>query len=103
AYFDTVRESGVRVFRYMDGFMHQKVFVVDDQLAAVGSTNLDNRSFLLNFEVMALFFDAEIATQVDRMLREDFDKAVEMTEGVAGQSLPIRYAAPIARLLSPIL
>ena len=103
SYFDTILEAGVRVFRYTDGFMHQKVFVVDDRLAAVGSTNLDNRSFLLNFEAMALFFDAEIAGRIDEMLRRDFAHAYEMTDGIAAQSPFIRYAAPVARLVSPLL
>ena len=52
AYFDEVRQAGVKVFRYTDGFMHQKVVLVDDDLCAVGTANLDNRSFRLNFESM---------------------------------------------------
>ncbi|MDK3018316.1 cardiolipin synthase [Pseudodonghicola flavimaris] len=103
SYFDGVMEAGVRVFRYQPGFMHQKVFVVDDRLAAVGSTNLDNRSVLLNFEAMALFFDAEIAQQVEHMLEMDFERAEEMYEGIASAPILVRYAAPLARLLSPLL
>ncbi|MGD9866069.1 MAG: phospholipase D-like domain-containing protein, partial [Pseudodonghicola sp.] len=103
SYFDTILEAGVRVFRYTDGFMHQKVFVVDDSLAAVGTTNLDNRSFLLNFEAMALFFDAGFAARAEAMLRADFARSYEMREGLAAQSVWVRYAAPVARLVSPLL
>lgn len=103
AYFDDMIEAGVRIFRYTDGFMHQKVFVVDEDLAAVGTTNLDNRSFRLNFEAMALFFDADAATAVDRMLCEDFKRAYELTQPLDQQSPLIRYGAPLARLLSPVL
>lgn len=103
AYFDAIAEAGVRVFRYTDGFMHQKAFVVDDTVAAVGTTNLDNRSFRLNFEAMALFFDSDFAARVDDMLRQDFEKSFEMKEGIAQQSPFVRYGAPVARLFSPLL
>ncbi|NOE17043.1 cardiolipin synthase [Ruegeria atlantica] len=103
AYFDEIRDCGVRVFRYTDGFMHQKVFVVDDTLAAVGTTNLDNRSFRLNFEAMALFFDARAALAVDHMLRADFEASYELTRSLAQQPAHIRFGAPLARLFAPIL
>ncbi|MFT5614372.1 MAG: cardiolipin synthase [Granulosicoccus sp.] len=103
SYFDDVTEAGVRIFRYGDGFMHQKVFLVDDELAAIGTTNLDNRSFRLNFEAMALFFDKRAAAEVDTMLRADFKKAYEINETIDQQSAYIRYGAPVARLFSPLL
>lgn len=103
AYFDEITACGVRVFRYAHGFMHQKVFVVDDDLAAVGTTNLDNRSFRLNFEAMALFFDRRAAGAADAMLRADMDRSFELTKTIDEQPLHIRYGAPVARLFSPIL
>ncbi len=103
AYFDEIRDCGARVFRYTDGFMHQKVFVVDDTLAAVGTTNLDNRSFRLNFEAMALFFDPRAAEAVDKMLRADFDSSFELTRKLAEQPAYIRFGSPLARLFAPIL
>ena len=103
AYFDEIRDCGVRVFRYTDGFMHQKVLVVDDTLAAVGTTNLDNRSFRLNFEAMALFFDSRAALAVDHMLRADFEASYELTRSLTQQPPYIRFGAPLARLFAPIL
>ncbi|MEM7321405.1 MAG: cardiolipin synthase, partial [Pseudomonadota bacterium] len=38
AYFDEIADCGVRIFRYTDGFLHQKAFVVDDTIAAVGTS-----------------------------------------------------------------
>lgn len=42
--------SGVKIYRYKDGFMHSKTFLSDDEVATVGSVNLDYRSFLHHFE-----------------------------------------------------
>lgn len=103
AYFDEIRNCGVRVFRYTAGFMHQKVFVVDDTLAAVGTTNLDNRSFRLNFEAMALFFDERAAKAAENMLLTDFEASYELTRTLQQQPWHVRYGAPLARLFSPIL
>ncbi|MDK3072600.1 cardiolipin synthase [Sedimentitalea sp. JM2-8] len=103
AYLDDIREAGVRIFRYTEGFMHQKVFVVDNALAAVGTTNLDNRSFRLNFEAMALFFDKEFALKVDMMLRRDMERSYEMERTLAEQPPFVRFGAPVARLFAPLL
>lgn len=103
AYFDEVIEAGCQVWRYQYGFMHQKVFVADDNLAAVGTTNLDNRSFRLNFENMVLFFDQQAAAEVEDMLVKDFARAERMAKLLDDQSLKIRVGAPVARLFSPLL
>lgn len=103
AYFDRVRDAGVKIYRYRDGFMHQKVLVADDTLAMIGTTNLDNRSFLLNFEQMALFFDADMAADTAAMLERDFDRSVLLDRSLSQQKLKIRLGAPLARLFSPLL
>ncbi len=103
AYFDEIRDCGARVFRYTDGFMHQKAFVVDDTLAAVGTTNLDNRSFRLNFEAMALFFDSRAAEAAANMLLTDFENSYELTRSLSQQPFHIRFGSPLARLAAPIL
>ena len=42
--------GGVKIYEYSKGFMHSKIFVSDDQIATVGTTNLDFRSLYLHFE-----------------------------------------------------
>ncbi|MBO9444994.1 cardiolipin synthase [Ruegeria sp. R14_0] len=103
AYFDEIRACGAQVLRYTDGFLHQKVFLVDDALAAVGTTNLDNRSFRLNFEAMALFFDARAAAAVAEMLEDDFENSYTLSRTLGQQPVHIRLGAPLARLFAPIL
>lgn len=103
AYFDDLRDVGIDIYRYQAGFLHQKVFVVDDSIAAVGTMNLDNRSFRLNFESMALCFDSEAADQVADMLEQDMASARLLTTDLEAQPLSIRFGAPVARLLAPVL
>jgi cardiolipin synthase len=94
----------VRFFRYQDGFLHQKVMLVDDQAASVGTANFDNRSFRLNFEITAIVADSAFVTEIEAMLLEDFAHSHEMTrEDIDDRSFGFRLATHIARLMSPIL
>lgn len=79
AFIGKMLDAGIEIYRYEQGFMHQKVFLVDDSVAAVGTANLDNRSFRLNFEVTAIVMDPMFAEQVERMLVADFDRSRRMT------------------------
>ncbi|CTQ76733.1 cardiolipin synthase [Roseibium alexandrii] len=103
AYFDEVIEVGCEIWRYKEGFMHQKVVLVDDDLAAIGTANMDNRSFRLNFETMVLLFHKKAAHQIQEMLQADFLKSYRLETPLAQQSHKIRIGAPIARLFSPLL
>jgi cardiolipin synthase len=103
AYFDELREAGGQVWRYQPGFMHQKVVLVDDTLAAIGTTNLDNRSFRLNFEAMVLGFDARFAADVAAFFEADFASATLLEEALSAQPARVRFGAPVARLFAPLL
>ncbi len=103
AYFDEVRAAGVHIWRYQPGFMHQKVVLVDDDFAAIGTSNLDNRSFRLNFEAMAAFFDPRPAAATAAMLENDFEHAILLDKSLSEQPRHIRIGAPIARLFAPVL
>jgi cardiolipin synthase len=101
--YDSVR-AGVRIFRYRPGFLHQKVVLIDNVAAAVGSANLDNRSFRLNFEIMVLTVDRGFAAEVEAMLLRDFGEAFEIDRNEYRQASAIRRVAMhVARLFSPIL
>lgn len=96
--------AGLRVFRYQPGFMHQKVLLVDDDTAAVGSMNLDSRSFRLNFEIGVLNVDRAFAAEVEAMLLADFSRSVEIDEGQYRKAPYLRRVAMhVARLFDPIL
>ena len=65
SYFEELVRVGVRVHEYASSMLHAKTLVVDD-LALVGTANMDNRSFRLNFEVAAALFDEGTADAVGR-------------------------------------
>ena len=63
---------GAQIYRWRDGFMHQKACLADDGLAVIGTTNLDHRSIFINFEIAAMSVDSGLIAMVERMLEKDF-------------------------------
>jgi cardiolipin synthase len=104
AYVGELLRSGVRVFIYDDGFLHAKTLVVDSEVATIGSTNFDNRSFKLNFETNAFIFDERFAKTMEKSFEKDMLHGHEITlEEYNKRSILIRFKESISRLLADIL
>ena len=104
SYYDALARTGIALYRYTAGFLHQKVALVDDDLAAVGSINVDYRSFHLNFELALLVADAAFARDVAAMLEADFARCrrVNLATEYAGRPWWFKASVRGARLLSPV-
>ena len=104
AHADSMVQHDIAVYRYTDGFLHQKVVLMDEDMATVGSVNFDNRSFAINFEITLWFTDAQTISGVDAMLAKDFEscRQVGLSE-VNSRPWALYLATQAARLLSPVL
>lgn len=98
-------EAGIPVYRYEKAFMHQKCVLVDDTLALVGSTNMDNRSLYLNFEMMMAIEDPYFVADVAAMMEKDFQASTlsNTPDAPARRWWFARFGTAVARLFSPIL
>jgi cardiolipin synthase len=96
-------ESGIEIYRYEPGFLHEKVFLVDDRFAGVGTANFDNRSFRLNFEMTIAFRDREFTRRVAEMLETDFSNSRPMKSAeLDAKGFWYRFAVRAARLSAPV-
>lgn len=96
--------TGVKVYRYQGGFMHQKVLLMDDNIAGVGTANFDNRSFRLNFEITLLVHDPAFNKQVAEMLEADLHRSRQVSlKEMDNKPVWFPFAMAIARLFSPVL
>src|SRR5690554_7903734 len=68
SYFDTLLEAGVEILLFDGGLLHTKAMLMDEQLALVGSVNLDIRSFQLNFELTVAIFAPDSCQEVRALL-----------------------------------
>ncbi len=97
-------ESGVRVFTYQNGFLHAKMLLVDEMAYTVGSANMDERSFSLNFEANAFVYDEEMAKEMVRLFERDICLTTEL-DAKFFEDMPKtkRIKLRLAKLVAPIL
>lgn len=104
SYFPELVETGVRFYRYQPRFIHAKTMVVDDDVAVVGTANFDNRSFRLDFELVAVVFGGDAAQQLEAAFQRDLGDCREIAASeVTGAPFVQRLGIASARLLSPLL
>lgn len=70
SYYGELLQSGVRIAHYRPHFLHAKHLSVDDNMALVGSMNLDIRSFALNAEIGMVCYDADVVTRMRQVEAE---------------------------------
>jgi cardiolipin synthase len=104
SYLSDLLDVGVRVYEYEPRFIHAKTMVCDDDVAVIGTANLDNRSFRLNFEIAVLLFGATACIQLAAAYEEDLRHSREVTRAdFEGESFVRRLGQASARLMSPLL
>ncbi|MDV6378732.1 cardiolipin synthase [Sporosarcina sp. GW1-11] len=104
SYVGDLLDYGAKVLLYENGFLHAKTIVVDEEVASVGTMNIDSRSFRLNFEVNAIIYDEKVAKELYDLFQKDTKLSSELTlERYEERSLLIKFKEGISRLLSPVL
>lgn len=104
SYYGILLASGARVLLYRRGFLHAKHMIVDDDLAVIGTSNIDVRSFALNAELSLLFYGPTMNKVLDTVVSGYTTHCVELTpETWRGRRWGERTAQNIARLFSPLL
>lgn len=102
SHYEVLIESGVKIFEYTPGFVHAKSFVCDDEIATVGTINMDYRSLYLHFECGVFFYQSSIVSEV----RDDFLKTqtectpAQIMEKPVGLLRGFYYA--LLRLFAPL-
>jgi len=97
-------DGGVKVYTYDDGFIHAKNFTSDDEMATVGSVNLDYRSFFHHFECGLFMYDCEVIKEIENDFQETLKHCTEMTADTYKKLSPfIRFTGRIMRVFAPIM
>lgn len=97
-------DAGARCFRYTKGFLHSKTICIDSRVLSIGTTNMDVRSFKLNFEINAFIYDRQKAEKHDLLFQNDLKVSREITkEEFEKRGWTMKLRESLSRLLSPIL
>jgi cardiolipin synthase len=104
SYYEALLTAGVRIWLYPEPFvLHSKHFSVDDTVAVVGSSNMDMRSFALNYEVVMMMTGSDIVARIREV--EDGYRALskELTlEEWSSRSFGTRYVNNVMRLTAAL-
>lgn len=79
SYLEPLLEAGVQVYRYTKGFIHAKTIVVDDLFSTIGTSNIDYRSFSINFEINALIYNQKESKQLKKIFEDDLKDSEKVT------------------------
>lgn len=104
SYYHELLRLGVRIFEYQGGMLHGKAMSVDDNLAFIGSANLDQRSFRLNFEASVFVQSTAFSARLKKVFEETQDQSAERTLASTPDAtglLAVKHA--LAQLASPLL
>ena len=80
-YYEQLLRAGVKIYERQGVILHSKTALIDGVWATVGSTNLDWRSFLHNWELNAVVLGPAFGTQVQAMFTRDLAASKEITLG----------------------
>lgn len=104
SYFLELLEAGVKIYEYQEGFMHSKIIIVDNELASIGTANMDMRSFHLNFEVNAFLYKTASTRKLVSDFSEDVHRSTELKfRDFRRRPVYKRLLESTCRLLSPLL
>ena len=95
-----IQASGGRIMFYTPKMLHAKVVLADEEVAVVGSVNMDIRSLLLNYETAMFVYSSEAITEVEAYIK---DLMMHTRCGIAEASLLRALGESIVRLISPLL
>lgn len=104
SYYQTLLEAGVEIYEYTPGFVHGKVFLVDNMMGTVGTVNLDYRSLFLHMENGTFIYKAPCLEDI----KTDFEKTFLVCKKISLQdckktNLFLKMYRAILRAFAPLL
>ena len=103
SYVEPLVAGGVKVYRYTPGFVHAKVFVSDDNVATVGTINLDYRSLYLHFECGCYLQDVPVIAEIKQDLVDAMTKSSLITKQEACPHFFKAFWQALLRLVAPLM
>lgn len=77
SYLKEMAQIGCKIYLY-NGFLHSKTLLIDDNKLSIGSCNMDNRSFALNFEDTVLMYSKKLNSEYDRAFEKDMENSQQV-------------------------
>lgn len=97
-------DAGVRIYEFLPGFVHSKMMLSDGIRAAVGSVNVDFRSFYLQYECGLYIYENAVIGQMEKDYRETIECSLMITEQNCREySIIKKLMGRVLRIIAPLL
>lgn len=103
SYYGRLIRGGVRIFEYTPGFLHSKTFVCDDNVATVGTVNMDYRSLFLHFECGVYLYQTDSIKDIKQDYLDTISKGNEIREEDVIKGRFHGFLEVILRVLAPLM
>jgi len=100
SYMRELEEAGIHVALYEGAMLHAKAILFDDLGAMLGSVNLDNRSLLLNYEVVSFAYSENIIDETEAWMIELLSRC---TRNIRPAGKIRRFGENLMRIVAPEL
>lgn len=103
-YFGELLRAGAKIYHYPIALLHQKIMIVDNSIASIGTCNIDLRSLKTDFEINVLTSSSETIQRLMNDAHQDLDASIEYTHNdYLRRPLFTRIKESFARLIAPLL
>jgi cardiolipin synthase len=103
SYFDDLMAAGVKIFHFLPTNLHSKVLIIDEDIGVVGSSNVDIRSFFLNFELGIFLYGRKEIDALAAVFETDLSFAAELDPAAFGRRPKlVRLLEDTSRIFSPL-
>ena len=103
SYFDDLMAAGVKIYHFLPTNLHSKVLIIDEDIGVVGSSNVDIRSFFLNFELGVFLYGRKEIDALAMGFETDLSFAAELDPSTFGRRPKlVRLLEDTSRIFSPL-
>ena len=103
SYYPRLIAAGVKIYEYEPGFIHAKCYLTDDEIAMVGTINLDYRSLVHHFENGVWMYRCDCIQDIKADFEQTFAKSIYVDAEMANPNLPRRALRAMVKVFSPLL
>ena len=103
SHYERLMKAGVEIYEYEPGFVHAKVYLADDEVAMVGTINMDHRSLVHNFENGVWMYRCDSIQSVRADFAATFQQCVRIDESRVNWHFMRRFIRSVAKVFAPLM
>lgn len=102
SHYKRLLEAGIKIYEYESGFIHAKTYFSDDEIAMIGTINMDYRSLVHHFENGVWIYKHKVIEDIKKDFLNTQDKSIQFEQGMLKENAFQRFVRAIVKIFSPL-